>query len=85
MIYDPEVMAGARALFLWKEGARLTCPVCSAELSAIPEGLPPSEMPLGLFCPENKQHVFVYGETSAALESVRSVIRHLAQKDRGEN
>ncbi len=42
-------------------------------------------MPLGLFCPENKQHVFVYGETSAALESVRSVIRHLAQKDRGEN
>lgn len=84
MIYDPEKMAGTRALRLWQEGVDLTCPICGAELSMIPEGRPRTEMPLGLFCPENKQHVYVYGETRAALESVRSVIRDMAQKKESE-
>lgn len=81
MIYDHETMAGARAFRLWQEGVELTCPVCGAELSMIPEGRPRTEMPLGLFCPENKQHVYVYGETRAALESVRSVIRKMAREE----
>lgn len=81
MIYDHESMTGARALLLWKEGVELTCPVCGAVLSVIPERLPRTEMPLGLFCPESKQHVYFYGETRAALESVRSVIRKMAQKE----
>lgn len=84
MIYDREKMAGARALRLWQEGVDLTCPVCGTELSMIPEGLSRTEMPLGLFCPENKQHVYVYGETRAALESVRSVIRNMPPKDGSE-
>ena len=81
MIYDAERMSCNRALLLWQEGVDLECPVCGAKLTSIPEGAPRSELPLGLLCPENKQHVYLYGETRAALESVRSVIRGMGKKN----
>ena len=81
MIYDSEKMAGARAFRLWQEGVDLKCPICGAELSVIPEGIPRTQMPLGLLCPENKQHVYVYGEPREALESVRSVIRGMTKNN----
>lgn len=77
MIYDPESMAGLRGLALWQAGVELTCPVCDAVLYTIPEGIPRTRLPLGLFCPSNKAHVSFYGETASALESVRGVIRKM--------
>jgi len=77
VIYDSESMAGLRGLALWQAGVELTCPVCDAVLSTIPEGIPRTQMALGLFCPGNKAHVSFYGETASALESVRGVIRKM--------
>lgn len=81
MIYDREKMAGARALRLWQEGIDLTCPICATQLAAIPKGSLRTEIPLGLFCPKNKQHVYFYGESKEALDSVRSVIRGMAKEE----
>lgn len=81
MIYDRDGMQGERGLRLWQQGVDLTCPICGAVLSAIPEGISRDKMPFGLFCPTNKEHVYEYGETRAALESVRSVIRKMAQEE----
>jgi len=80
VIYDPENMAGLRGLALWQAGVELTCPVCDAVLCSIPEGIPRTQMPLGLFCPSNKAHVSLYGETASALESVRGVIRKMPRR-----
>ena len=81
MIYDAKSMAGGTVFRLWQEGVNLECPVCGAVLSAIPEGLPRTALPLGLFCPRNKQHVYMYGESKEALDSVRRVIKEMVQKN----
>lgn len=71
MIYDHEKMAGMRALRLWQEGVVLSCPVCGAVLSSVPGATPIGIVPFGLVCPVNTKHVYVYGETRKALDSVR--------------
>lgn len=78
MIYDHEKMAGMRALRLWQEGVVLTCPACGAVLSPIPEATPIGIMPFGLTCPVNMKHVYVYGETRKALDSIRGVINMMS-------
>ena len=46
MSYDKELLQGMAVFELWSRGEDLRCPICDAELSTIPEGVPREGAPL---------------------------------------
>lgn len=70
-----ENLSGSEVLNLAAQRKELFCPVCNALLVTIPENVVEGQRPLGVSCPTDKEHFFIYGEDASRVQTMREEMR----------
>jgi hypothetical protein len=64
-------LSGSEVLNLASQKKEMFCPICSVRLVTIPLEVAEGSRPLGVTCPNDKEHFFVYGEDASRVQEMR--------------
>ena len=68
-------LSSSEVLNLAAQNEELFCPVCNALLVTIPEKVIEGGRPLGVSCPKDKEHFYIYGEDASRVQTMREEMR----------
>jgi hypothetical protein len=74
-------LSSSEVLNLAAQNEKLFCPICNALLVTIPEKVAEGGRPLGVSCPMDKEHFFVYGEDAFRVQTMREEMRAFREKE----
>jgi len=73
-------LSGSEVLNLAAQKREMFCPVCSARLVTIPLDVAEGSRPLGVTCPNDKEHFFIYSEDASRVQEMRKRMKDFNNK-----